>query len=95
MLLKNLRPADDYDRFANEALAPWDALFIARIRELARALLPGTLADIGTATAVVPVRLAADPAMAQWRFVGVDLDPRCSTKACRASRGSVSPGASR
>ncbi|TPE97533.1 class I SAM-dependent methyltransferase, partial [Burkholderia pseudomallei] len=27
MLLKNLRPADDYDRFANEALAPWDALF--------------------------------------------------------------------
>ncbi|WP_308142393.1 class I SAM-dependent methyltransferase [Burkholderia pseudomallei] len=75
MLLKNLRPADDYDRFANEALAPWDALFIARIRELARALPPGTLADIGTATAVVPVRLAADPAMAQWRFVGVDLDP--------------------
>jgi ubiquinone/menaquinone biosynthesis C-methylase UbiE len=75
MLLKNLRPAQDYDRFATEALEPWDMLFVARIRQLARDMAPGCLADIGTATAVVPVRLAADPAFADWRFVGVDLDP--------------------
>jgi len=75
MLLKNLRPADDYDRFATETLEPWDLLFVSRIRQLARELPPGVLADIGTATAVVPVRLAADPAFADWQFVGVDLDP--------------------
>lgn len=75
MLLKNLRPAGDYDRFATETLAPWDLLFISRIRQIARGLKAGTLADIGTATAVVPVRLACDRAMAGWRFIGVDLDP--------------------
>jgi ubiquinone/menaquinone biosynthesis C-methylase UbiE len=75
MLLKNLRPADDYDRFATETLAPWDTLFIARIRALAEDLPAGTLADIGTATAVVPVQLASDPQMDGWHFVGVDLDP--------------------
>jgi len=75
VLLKNLRPANDYDRFATEALAPWDLLFIARIRQIARGLRAGTLADIGTATAVVPVRLAGERAMAGWRFIGVDLDP--------------------
>jgi len=75
MLLKNLRPATDYDRFATETLAPWDLLFIARIRQIARGLAAGTLADIGTATAVVPVRLAAETAMASWKFIGVDLDP--------------------
>jgi ubiquinone/menaquinone biosynthesis C-methylase UbiE len=75
MLLKNLRPANDYDRFATETLEPWDMLFVARIRQLARDMEPGALADVGTATAVVPVRLAADPAMADWHFIGVDLDP--------------------
>ncbi|PMS38415.1 ubiquinone/menaquinone biosynthesis C-methylase UbiE [Trinickia symbiotica] len=75
MLLKNLRPANDYDRFATETLEPWDMLFVARIRQLAREIPPGALADIGTATAVVPVRLAADPALADWSFIGVDLDP--------------------
>jgi ubiquinone/menaquinone biosynthesis C-methylase UbiE len=75
MLLKNLRPAHDYDRFATETLEPWDMLFVARIRQLARDMAPGCLADIGTATAVVPVRLAADAAFAGWRFFGVDLDP--------------------
>ncbi|ATF88786.1 MULTISPECIES: class I SAM-dependent methyltransferase [Burkholderia] len=75
MLLKNLRPANDYDRFATETLEPWDLLFISRIRQLARGMAAGTIADIGTATGVVPVRLAADPAMEGWRFIGVDLDP--------------------
>jgi ubiquinone/menaquinone biosynthesis C-methylase UbiE len=75
VLLKNLRPATDYDRFATETLAPWDLLFIARIRQIARGMTAGTLADIGTATAVVPVRLAAEKVMAGWRFIGVDLDP--------------------
>ncbi|HET9623987.1 MAG TPA: class I SAM-dependent methyltransferase [Kofleriaceae bacterium] len=75
MLLKNLRPANDYDRFANETLAPWDLLFIGRVRQIARGMQPGTLVDIGTATAVVPVRLAAEKVMAGWRFIGVDLDP--------------------
>jgi len=75
MLLKNLRPATDYDRFATETLAPWDLLFIARVRQIARGMAAGTLADIGTATAVVPVRLAAEKAMAGWKFIGVDLDP--------------------
>ena len=75
MLLKNLRPADDYDRFANETLEPWDLLFVSRIRQLARGRAPGILADIGTATAVVPVRLAGEPAFADWQFIGVDLDP--------------------
>lgn len=74
MLLRNLRPATDYDRFAAQALEPWDVLFISRIRQLARDLAPGVLVDIGTATAVVPVRLAADPQFAHWRFIGVDLD---------------------
>ena len=63
MLLKNLRPANDYDRFATETLEPWDLLFISRIRQLARGMTPGVIADIGTATGVVPVRLATDPAM--------------------------------
>ncbi|AYQ91235.1 class I SAM-dependent methyltransferase [Burkholderia gladioli] len=75
MLLKNLRPANDYDRFATETLEPWDLMFIGRIRQLARGMTPGVIADIGTATGVVPVRLGSDPAMAGWRFVGVDLDP--------------------
>lgn len=75
MLLKNLRPASDYDRFATETLAPWDLLFMARIRQLARGLRPGTIADIGTATAVVPVGLASDKSLHAWRFLGVDLDP--------------------
>lgn len=75
MLLKNLRPANDYDRFASETLQPWDLMFVARIRQLARDLKAGTLADIGTATAVVPVRLAADASLAGWSFIGVDLDP--------------------
>ncbi|KKB64964.1 methyltransferase type 11 [Robbsia andropogonis] len=75
MLLKNLRPANDYDRFATETLEPWDLLFISRIRQLARDLTPGYIADIGTATGVVPVRLATDPAMHAWRFIGIDLDP--------------------
>ncbi|WP_394843530.1 class I SAM-dependent methyltransferase [Pendulispora brunnea] len=75
MLLKNLRPASDYDRFATETLAPWDLLFMARIRQLARDLRPGTIADIGTATAVVPVGLASDRSMGAWCFIGVDLDP--------------------
>ncbi|QLL12564.1 class I SAM-dependent methyltransferase [Pseudomonas chlororaphis] len=74
MLLKNLRPAADYDRFAALALEPWDALFISRIRQLARDMTPGVLVDIGTATAVVPARLASDPLFAHWRFMGVDLD---------------------
>lgn len=74
MLLKNLRPADEYDRFASQALEPWDVLFVARIRQLARDMTPGALVDIGTATAVVPVRLAADPVFKDWRFVGLDLD---------------------
>ncbi|MFM0738647.1 class I SAM-dependent methyltransferase [Paraburkholderia xenovorans] len=75
MLLKNLRPANDYDRFATETLEPWDLLFISRIRQIARDMQPGSLADIGTATGVVPVRLGVDPSMAGWRFIGVDLDP--------------------
>jgi ubiquinone/menaquinone biosynthesis C-methylase UbiE len=75
MLLKNLRPATDYDRFATETLEPWDLLFISRIRQLARSMPPGSCADIGTATGVVPVRLAADRAMDGWRFIGIDLDP--------------------
>ena len=75
MLLKNLRPANDYDRFATETLEPWDLLFISRIRQLARGMTPGVIADIGTATGVVPVRLATDPAMRGWRYVGIDLDP--------------------
>ena len=74
MLLKNLRPADEYDRFASQVLAPWDVLFVTRIRQLARGITAGTLVDIGTATAVVPVRLAADPVFRDWRFIGLDLD---------------------
>ncbi|POZ62797.1 class I SAM-dependent methyltransferase [Chromobacterium alticapitis] len=74
MLLKNLRPADEYDRFASQALEPWDVLFVTRIRQLARGMAPGALVDIGTATAVVPVRLAADPVFKDWRFIGLDLD---------------------
>jgi len=73
--LKNSRPADDSDRFApSTALEPWDVLFVARIRQLARELRPGVILDIGTATVVVPVRLAADPAFKDWRFIGLDLD---------------------
>ncbi|MEW4335171.1 class I SAM-dependent methyltransferase, partial [Chromobacterium vaccinii] len=41
---------------------------------MARDMAPGALVDIGTATAVVPVRLAADPVFKDWRFVGLDLD---------------------
>lgn len=74
-MLKNLRPADAYQRFATDTLAPWDALFIARLRRLLRQAPPGVLADIGTATAVLPLRLAAEPALAGWHFVGLDLDP--------------------
>jgi ubiquinone/menaquinone biosynthesis C-methylase UbiE len=74
MLLKNLRPADEYDRFAADVLEPWDLLFIARIRQLARGLAKGTIVDIGTATAVVPVRLAQDPQMNGWHIIGLDLD---------------------
>src|SRR6187399_803621 len=40
-LLKNLRPADEYDHFATVTLEPWDLLFVARIRQLARELPPG------------------------------------------------------
>ena len=58
MLLKNLRPADEYDRFASQALEPWDVLFVTRIRQIARDLPPGALVDIGTAT-VVPSSSAA------------------------------------
>jgi ubiquinone/menaquinone biosynthesis C-methylase UbiE len=75
LLLKNLRPADEYDHFATVALEPWDVLFVARIQELARELAPGSIVDIGTATAVVPVRLAQDPVMDGWRIIGLDLDP--------------------
>ena len=74
MLLKNLRPADEYDRFASQALEPWDVLFVTRIRQIARDLPPGALVDIGTATVVVPVRLAADPVLKGWHFIGLDLD---------------------
>ena len=74
MLLKNLRPANDYDRFATETLEPWDLLFISRIRQLARGMTPGVIADIGTATGVAGA--ARDrPAMRGWRYVGIDLDP--------------------
>jgi len=75
MLLKNLRPADEYDHFATVALEPWDLLFVARIRQLARELRPGSIVDIGTATAGVPVRLAQDRVMDRWRSIGLDLDP--------------------
>ena len=74
MLLKNLRPADEYDRFASQALEPWDVMFVTRIRQIARDLPPGALVDIGTATVVVPVRLAADPVLKGWHFIGLDLD---------------------
>ena len=74
MLLKNLRPADQYDRFASQALAPWDVLFVTRISQIARDMPPGELVDIGTATAVVPVRLAADQVFKNWRFIALDLD---------------------
>lgn len=74
MLLKNLLPANDYHRFASQALEPFDLLFVARIRQVARGLAPGELADIGTATALVPMRLAAERAFARWHFIGVDLD---------------------
>ena len=74
MLLKNLRPADEYDRFAAQALEPWDVMFVTRIRQIARDLPPGALVDIGTATVVVPVRLAADPVLKGWHFIGLDLD---------------------
>nr|WP_205905291.1 class I SAM-dependent methyltransferase [Collimonas pratensis] len=74
VLLKNLRPADEYDRFASQALEPWDVLFVTRIRQIARDMQPGVLVDIGTATVVVPVRLAADPVFKDWRFIGLDLD---------------------
>ncbi len=75
MMLKNLRPAADYQRFATETLAPWDDLFVARIRQSVRTATPGLLADIGTGTGVALLRLASHPALAQWRFVGLDLDP--------------------
>jgi ubiquinone/menaquinone biosynthesis C-methylase UbiE len=75
MLLKNLRPAEEYDQFANSVLEPWDIMFIARIRHLARDLGKGTIADIGTATAVVPLRLAKESVMDGWRIIGIDLDP--------------------
>lgn len=74
-LLKNLRPADEYDHFATVTLEPWDLLFVARIRQLARELPPGKIVDIGTATAVVPVRLAQDRVMDGWHIIGLDLDP--------------------
>ena len=74
MLLKNLRPADEYDRFASQALEPWDVMFVTRIRQIARDLPAGALVDIGTATVVVPVRLAADPVLKGWHFIGLDLD---------------------
>jgi ubiquinone/menaquinone biosynthesis C-methylase UbiE len=73
-VLKNLRPADVYDRFASDVLQPWDLMFVARIRQLARELPVGIIVDVGTATAVVPVRLARDAVMNDWEIIGVDLD---------------------
>jgi ubiquinone/menaquinone biosynthesis C-methylase UbiE len=75
MLLKNLRPADEYHRFARSALAPWDLVFLSRIRELAQTLAPGLCVDVGTGTGVVPIKLGQDRKMAAWHFIGIDLDP--------------------
>ena len=86
MLLKNLRPADEYDRFASQALEPWDVLFVTRIRQIARDLPPGALVDIGTATVVVPVRLAADPVLKGWHLSAWIWTKPCSKEADRASK---------
>jgi SAM-dependent methyltransferase len=69
--LRNRQPADDYDRFSDAVLGPWDRLFLDR----AEALRPhgtGLLADIGAGTGVVLERLRARSAFDGWELVGLE-----------------------
>ncbi len=74
-MLKNRGDAEAYDNYSSKALAPWDSLFLVRIRGiLRRQPRPASLLDIGTGTGVIPIRLAEDLDMGQVRIVATDTD---------------------
>jgi ubiquinone/menaquinone biosynthesis C-methylase UbiE len=70
--ISNLRPAAEYERYAQTFLKPWDDLLIARLCELLAGRAHGVLLDVGTGTAVLPRKLARVPQFEGWRFIAID-----------------------
>lgn len=73
-MLHNLRPANEYHEFASSVLSPWDLYYLARLKQVSLSMKPGILVDVGTATGVIPFKLAHQKAFDEWKLVGLDLD---------------------
>jgi ubiquinone/menaquinone biosynthesis C-methylase UbiE len=66
--------AATYHRYTEAYTDPWDALLIQRVvEERRRRRRGGVLLDVGTGPAVLLLKLADQPALADLRFVGLDF----------------------
>lgn len=70
--LRNRQDAEDYDRFSEAVLGPWDELFLDRCEAL-RPVQSGTFLDVGAGTGVVLDRLSKRDAFAGWTMIGLEL----------------------
>lgn len=70
--LRNRQDAQDYDRFSEVVLGPWDALFLDRCEAL-RPTEIGTFVDVGAGTGMVIERLSHRDAFAGWTMIGLEL----------------------
>lgn len=68
--------AEQYHEYTSRATGPWDDLLIRRFSEEYKPSPAGrTVIDVGTGTAVLPIKLAAMPQFADASFIATDFFP--------------------
>jgi SAM-dependent methyltransferase len=66
--------AREYHEYISSATGPWDDLIIRRVTDVYRPLQSGRIiVDIGTGTAVLPIRLARLPVFKDATFIATDF----------------------